>query len=355
MIPLGSFAAWKNTTTTRTTTSPTSSPAPTTTTTTSSATTSSVTTTTTTGATGPQFFSPTSFWNQAVPADAQLEPTSSDMVAQLLTYVNAELAAKDGPWINAGHDGVAIYTVPANEPTVSVKLDHIPDAALSTAWSAVPLPPSAHPSSGDNDLAVWQPSTNRMWEFFQLHMESDGWHAEWGGAMNDVASDPGVYGPGAWPGAKTYWGVTAASFPIVGGAISFSDLAAGQINHALALVVPNTRYHTYASPAERDDGQASGPYSLPEGAHLRLDPSLNLASLNMPPMTRMIADAAQRYGIIIRDTGPIVAFFGQDPTGNPVAQNLYASAYSGLYAFQLMSYFPWSHLQVLKMDLHTGT
>ena len=303
-----------------------------------------------------RFFSPHSFWNEPLSANAPRDPDSAGMVAKLMTYVKAQLAAKNGPWLNASHDGVAIVTVPANQPTVRVTLvNHSPDPALSAAWSAVPLPSSAQPSNGDCDLAVWQPATDRLWEFFELAHTSSGWQADWGGAMHNVSSNPGVYTAAAWPGAKSWWGVTAASLSIVGGAITVNDLAAGQIDHALALVVPDTRRGWYASPAERDDGQSTSRDSLPEGAHLRIDPSLNLANLNMPPLTRMIAEAAQRYGIIVRDTSPIVAFVGQDPTGNPAAQSVYVSAYGGLDAWQLMSYFPWSHLQVLRMDRHRGS
>ncbi len=344
--PRKSTTATKGTTTTSVTTP----------TTTTSVTTATTTTQGSTQAVASPFFSPSSFWNEPLAADAPLDPNSAGMVSNLLTYVNAELGAKSGPWINVNHDGVAIVTVPANQPTVRVQLvNHSPDAALTSAWSAVPLPASAQPSSGDGDLAVWQPSTDRMWEFFVLSYQSGEWQAEWGGAMQNVSSNLGVYGPIAWPGAKTYWGVTATSFPIVGGVITYDDLAAGQINHALALSIPDTRAGWYVSPAERDDGVSTSADSIPEGARLRLDPSLNLARMDLPPMSRMIAQAAQRYGIVIRDTSPIIAFVGQDPTGNSSAQALYQQAYAGEWPFQLMAYFPWSHLQVLKMSLHQGT
>ena len=136
--------------------------------------------------------------------------------------------------------------------------------------------------------------------------------------------------------------------------MTFDDLAYGAIDHALALVVPNVREGVFASPAERGDGTSADPNSLPEGTHMRLDPSLDLASVNMPPLTRMIAQAAQRYGIIIRDYSPIVAFVGQDPTSNPSATSLYSNLYGGLSPGQLLQYFPWNRLQVLRMDLHSG-
>lgn len=306
-----------------------------------------------------RFFSPKSFWNTPVAASAAIDPNSGVLIADLMGYVNHEQAARNGPWINATSNGVTIVTVPGNQRTVTVRLNHAPDGNLSTAWSAVPLPSSARPSPGDNDLAVWQPSTDTMWEFFQLHRDAQGWEAEWGGAMRDVSSNPGVYGPGAWPTSlwtadETWWGVTAASFPIVSGAMTYPDLKAGRINHALALVYPNVRRRTFVRPAQRDDGWSTDPNSLPEGARLRLDPSLNLAALKMPPLTRMIARAAQRYGIVIRDQSPIIAFVQQDPTGSRAFRALGPSLTRGLYASQLLASFPWSHLQVMKMDVHEG-
>jgi hypothetical protein len=306
-----------------------------------------------------RFFSSHSFWNTPVQAKAPVDPHSRALISDLMRYVKREQAGRYGPWINARSNGVTILTVPPNQPTVSVQLRHAPDANLSAAWSAVPLPASARPSPGDNDLAVWQPSTDTMWEFFQLHRDAGGWEAEWGGAMRNVSSNSGVYGPDAWPGLgwtgdESNWGVTAASFPIVGGAITYDDLKAANIDHALALVYPNVRRRTFVWPAQRDDGWSTDPDSLPEGTRLRLDPSLNLAALKMPPLTRLIAQAAQRYGIIIRDQSPVMAFIQQDPTGMPAFQALSPKLTEGLYASQLMASFPWGHLQVMRMDVQQG-
>ena len=109
----------------------------------------------------------------------------------------------------------------------------------------------------------------------------------------------------------------------------------------------------YASPAERTDGEAESPLSLPEGAHLRLDPSLNLAALHLPPFTRMIAEAAQRYGIFVRDRAANVTFYAQDPAST--GSNPYTGPdgyFEGRYPGQLLASFPWGHLQLLPMELH---
>jgi hypothetical protein len=168
------------------------------------------------------------------------------------------------------------------------------------------------------------------------------------------SSNAGVYGPDAWPGAEDWWGVTATSFSVVGGVVTFNDLAAGVIDHALAIVLPDARYASYVAPAERDDGTSTSAGAIPESSRLRLDPSLNLASLNLPPIVRMLAQAAQRYGIYVRDYSPIVAFIGQDPTTSPYGSSLYGAAYDGISTGQLMQCFPWSHLQVVKQTVEYG-
>jgi hypothetical protein len=277
------------------------------------------------------------------------------MVGAFDEEVAAEEQAKRGPWINTDAYSVPIYTVPANQPKVRVRLDHAPVVrSLQAAWDAVPLPPDALPAAGtDGHLVVWQPSTDRLWEFWHLEQTSGGWQAAWGGAIEKASSDSGAYGSEAWPGAKPDWGASASSLSIAGGLITLEDLEKGQINHALAMAAPDVRGGVFASPAQRTDGTSTNPFSLPEGAHLRLDPNLDLASLHLPRLTLMMAEAAQRYGIYVRDSGEIACFYAQDPI--PTGTEPYAGPhgyFEGKYPNQVLADFPWSHLQLLKMELH---
>ncbi len=301
-----------------------------------------------------RFFSPTSFWNEPVPADAPLDPTSAEVVGAFDALITSEQQTGKGPWIDTTSYSVPVYTVPANQPTVTVTLDHsIP--ALQSAWDAVPLPPSAQPAVGtDKDLVVWQPSTDRLWEFWRPVHEADGWSASWGGAMQNVSSNPGVYGPEAWPGAETGWGLSSSSLSLVGGLISFEDFEQGQINHALQMAIPNVRSGVYASPAQRSDGKTADLLSLPEGAHLRLNPTLDLADLHLPRVTLMIAEAAQRYGIFVTDGAGNVTLYAQDPI--PTGTEPYTGPggyFEGENPKKLLATFPWSDLQLLKMELHS--
>lgn len=301
-----------------------------------------------------RFFSPTSFWNTAPPAGAKLDPRSAKLLGAFDAEVRSELAAGRGPSISTTSYGVPIYTVAADQPTVRVALDSpTPAPALQAAFEQVPLPPAATPSDGtDANLVVWQPGTDRLWEFWRLARGPEGPQASWGGAMRDVSSNPGVYGPEAWPGAKPWWGSSASSLSIAGGLITLEDLRAGQIDHALALAIPNVRSGVFSLPAQRADGTSTSPLALPEGAHLRLDPNLDLDSLAMAPITRMIAEAAQRYGIFVRDGSPVVHFFGQDPVTE--GSNPYEGPhgyFEGRWPSELLASFPWDRLELLKMEL----
>jgi hypothetical protein len=302
-----------------------------------------------------RFFSPTSFWNEPLPADAQLAPESPALIGQLSAQVAGLETDGQGPWINTRAWSVPVYTVGASQPKIRVRLlTTSPEPALQAAWSAVPLPANAQPAAGkDAHLVVWQPASDRLWEFWHLHRGPHGWSAAWGGAIRHVSRSSGVYGPGAWPGARSWWGASASSLSIAGGLITLEDLEQGKIEHALAIAIGQVRAGVYASPARRDDGQASDPLSLPEGARLRLPATLDLESLHLPKLTLELARAAQRYGFVVRDRSFGITLFAQDPA--PTGTEPFAGPsgfFEGRFPNQLLASFPWSQLQVLALHLH---
>jgi hypothetical protein len=302
-----------------------------------------------------RFFASTSFWNVPVPTDAAIDPSSSAVISTFASRVAAEEQSDQGPWINTTAYSVPVYTVPSSQPNVTVHLTGTSEPALSTAWKAVPLPPTATPASGaDGLLVVWQPSTDRLWEFWRLVHKPEGWSASWGSAMEHASSSQGVYGTGAWPDAEPWWGASASSLSLVGGLISLEDLKLGQINHALEMAIPDVRSNVYASPAQRSDGKTADTLSLPEGAHLRLNPNLDLATLHLPHLTLMLAEAAQRYGIFITDSSATTVFYAQDPTNteaNPYTGT--AGYFEGQQPNKLLASFPWNQLELLKMELRS--
>jgi hypothetical protein len=300
----------------------------------------------------PRFFAPTSFWNEPLPDDAPLDPSSQRLVAQLLRDIADQKRLRYGPWIQTTDYSVPIFTVGANQPARRVDLAVTAPygTTLRGAFMRVPLPANARPAPGtDGHLVVWQPSSDRMWEFWQLRRQSGGWLAGWGGAMEHVSRNPGVYDTTAWPGARPYWGASATSLPMVGGLIGIDELRRGRIDHALAISIPDPRANCFSKPAQRTDGSNTSNDALPEGARLRLDPKLNIDALDLPPAAATIARAAQRYGIVLRDrTARALTFYGEDPRGAP---DPYPQLFSNLAPNELLANFPWDHLQVMKMDV----
>lgn len=315
------------------------------------------TTATTAAVRAGSLFAPSSVWNAPLGPDASVDRSSPQLMAWLLAQIAEEQTQSTGPWIETTSYSTTVYRVPANQPTVPVTLDnHEPWAAsLAAAFRAVPIPAGAQPAEGtDAEMTIWQPSTDRLWEFWRARSEPDGWHAEWGGAMENVSRSPGYYTKQSWPGAQSYWGTTATSLPVLAGTMTISELQQGQINHALAIDLPSVRADAYSWPAQRTDGRNPNPDAIPEGAHLRISPRVDIASLHLPPVAREMALAAQRYGMIVRDqTNHAVGFYAEDPT--PTGSNPYPLLMNDEMPAELLAKFPWKDVEILRMELRHGT
>jgi hypothetical protein len=297
-----------------------------------------------------RFFSAGAFWNRPVPAHAALDPKSPALVRSLVDEVNDNLSRHFGPWVNHNQYSVPIYTVTAQQKRVPVGV------SMKGSWTGVlrqvfargvPVPHDARAAAGgDGHLVVWQPATDTMWEFWQLRREGGRWVASWGGRIDHASRNDGVVPDVA--GIRV--GATASSLPLAGGLITLADLQRGRIDHAVAFAIARTRSGWWTPPARRTDGAVQNPNALPEGVRLRLDPKLDLDSLQLSPFVRMLAEAVQKYGMVLRDTSPNVTFFAQDPRGGA---DPYPQLFGTQYPDQQLRAFPWNRLQALKMDLET--
>jgi hypothetical protein len=288
-------------------------------------------------------FAPNSVWNRPLGKGARLAPQSRSDVKELVRQVDDY-----GPWLNTWSYSTPVYLVGPGQRTTHVRLDTWgPD--LQASWDAVPLPANAVPAKGsDQQLTLWQPATNTLWEFWKLHKVHGAWHARWGGKMQDVSRSPGYF---THDGDTNDWGATATGLPLLGGLITTADLQRGSINHALAISLVETASRYYAFPAQRTDGNVFTPgvAQIPEGTRFRLNPRLNVAALHLPRLDRMLAAAAKRYGIIVRDKGGSVSFYGQDPVSGQA--NLWGSALQGQYPNNLLRLFPWDRLQAVASTI----
>jgi hypothetical protein len=286
---------------------------------------------------GMSLFAPTSFWNRQLPADEPLDSRSPQLASALANEVRAEIAGRTGPYINMQAWSVPVSTVGADVPKVHVTLD-VNVVQLQRDFDAVPIPANVHVSAGtDRNLVIYQPSADTSWEFYHLQRLADGWHARWGGKMTNLSTSPGYF--------PNSFGASATSLPLLGGLTTIRELKALKIDHALAMAVPNTDRDHFTFPAQRGDGRVTGPTAIPEGTQFRIDPSVDLSKLGLTPVGMAFARAAQRYGMVIRDSADCVTFYAEDPTG--IIADPYKELLGGLYPNQALRNFPWDRLQVV--------
>ncbi len=285
---------------------------------------------------------------------APLDPRSAAIVESLrqdvVTRYNGVAA------VNAYQFNVSFHSVPADQPRVDVDFvdcqgkGYVPwDVYKGEAYfKGVPIPDDAVPAVGsDGQLTVHDPSTDQLWEFWKARRDAGTgrWEACWGGRVDNLSTSLGSH--------SKYYGVAATGLVMAGGMISLEEVRRGAIDHALYLAVPTSQaYPEISWPALRGDGRAiDSPDVVRQGQRVRLDPRVNLDELNLTPVGRMVAQAAQRYGFIISDTAGAVAVITESGareaarTGeNPWNKLL------GVPTYDVLRGFPWERMQVVEKD-----
>jgi hypothetical protein len=262
-----------------------------------------------------------------------------------------------------------------------------PQTFNDTGLSGTTAPTS---SDTDEEITIYQPSTDKEWEFWQFRKNSsNAWTACWGGGMSNVSTSDGVF--------PSDLGATATSLPLLGGIPRVAEFRAGHIDHVMNLSLGENFYHTaivpattpvtytvpanvtdpgnvaYSWPATRNDGGNSSTLAIPEGQRFILNPSLNLTQYNaslvssgqaaLTPLAMTIAVAAQKYGFVVVDSAGSVSIRMPDPTTYTVAglPNPYTSGpgvggvgnqglYEGKASNLIMKNFPWGDLEALPFN-----
>ncbi len=280
-------------------------------------------------------FAANSIWNTPIDASAEIDANSATMIAAFAAVANAQ----GGIALSYQNSGVPVYIADANTPNVNVEL-----LDTNTPLVGVPISPGAIVECGfDRLMGVLDPQTNRFYEFWNTEQLNDGsWRAETGDVIE-------VNGSGIFPGnGSVASGVRASGFSLLAGMIWPQELQAGAINHALAFYYFPTRSGGPVLPATASDGTVDDPAALPIGAHLQLDPNLDLNTLNLQPWERTIAEALQTYGMYCADTGSGIALsmlHGYSFQGDPYSGLLPPEAYSG---WSFLSKLPAQSFRVLK-------
>ncbi|UUY03507.1 hypothetical protein LRS13_23020 [Svornostia abyssi] len=292
----------------------------------------------------PEFYAPDSPWNTPIANEAALDPRSARYIDRLQRMVDI-----DGTTVAIETFSIPIYRVGPDQARVRVELDRRAPA-LQRAFDAVPVPDDAKAADGtDRALLIYQESTDTIWEFWRFRRENGGLRAGWGGRMADVSKNPGYYRMRTEPEIeKPFWGFNATNLGGATGVMTIDELRRGRIDHVLALAIPEARKDVCAAPANGTDGATEEPDAIPEGARFRLDPDLDVDALDVPEMTKIMARAAQRYGVVVTNRGGAVAFWAEDPSqydGDP-----YEDLLDGSSPAEVAQAFPFDRLQTLKLQ-----
>lgn len=289
---------------------------------------------------GSRIFPDDTFWYQRV-GDA---PVAADSDA------NAGIAS-----FNVWKYNAAIVTVAADQPRVDVAFSDCQHKGYTPRgltgdggqFSQVPLPDDLSTNGGtDSSLALYSPQTHELWEFWKLHREDGHWSACWGGHIPDTRTSPGYFEGG--------FGTTATGLAGVAGAVHLADVRRGRIDHALTIAVRSAApWKHWSWPAQRSDGSSTtADVPVVEGQRFRLDPSVDVDALHLTRIGRLVAHAAQDYGLVVSDKAGTVSVGGEGGAEEAAVtgRNPWHELLDGEKSYQVLKGFPWDRLQALPVD-----
>ena len=257
---------------------------------------------------GCSIFSADYAYNQDI-SQAPLDSNSASYIATL----NA-----NAPTIGLDYPGIEIYNiVPASQPMVTLAQGSTLDGfnssdtfSLSLSPAAVPIPTGVQyenmgVANADHHLMILQQGTCRLFEGYT-------WGATaptatgWGFIQWDLSGSNAQI-----PDALEIGSTTAAGTPLLPGVIWPEEIAAGEINHAIDIVMPGNAISkcNYVHPASSGEWDATGGGTFPYGGRLRLKANYDMSGYT-GTQALIVLRALQKYGMInTDDSGETVSTF----------------------------------------------
>ena len=238
---------------------------------------------------GCEVFPSDNAWNTDI-SRAPLRANSDAVIAAIQSSGGTRLHPDFGQ--NPAY-GIPYAIVPASQAEVPIFYDPYGDESDPGPFP-IPLdaPIEGGPgSSGDRHVLVVRSGTCELFELFAASRSGSGWAAA-SGARFDLSSN--ALRPLGWTSAD------AAGLPILPGLVRYDEVAAGEILHAIRVTFSRTQ-RGYVLPATHFASSTTDPALPPMGLRLRLKASFDVTALS--GQARVIAEAMQRYGLIVADNG----------------------------------------------------
>ncbi len=274
-----------------------------------------------------RFFSDESFWNQPIPAGAEIDRRSPEWIRLLESEPTSQ-----GFILNTTQWTIPVYEVDSSTPLVEVGYVAITPAEKvrwhttrdrfghGPGFGRVPIPPQAEPDPKfDSHLAIVDWERNLVWDMWAVSRNPDGsWKSATG--MVYAANGPGVFSTvelGVKDGESIHFHgpSRAAGVPAVAGLIRYDEVMAGEIRHKIAAASRFCAYKEFVFPAAWTDGFVEG--GIPEGSVIQLDPKLDLTAFKLTREERIVAVALQRYGMVLVDIAQGQPLYAEGLWGHP--------------------------------------
>jgi hypothetical protein len=221
-----------------------------------------------------------------------VHPRSAAYVASIGRSAGLKADFGSGQW-DGGPIGIPYTTVPGTQRKVPVSFDYDDESDPG------PYPIPAHPpieggpsSDGDRHVLVVDRGACRLYELYSAYPDGDGSWSAGSGAVYDLRSNR--LRPAGWTSAD------AAGLPILAGLVRYDEVAAGHIDHAIRVTVPESQ-QKYIWPARHQAGSSTDATLPPMGLRLRLKASIDISGFGRD--ARVILRAAKTYGLIVADNG----------------------------------------------------
>jgi hypothetical protein len=279
---------------------------------------------------------PDSVFNSIVQSWA-LDPNSSQFANDFVTdYQNN--------YGNVGVNSVPIYWASPTQSESSLAVSSGCNNFIPSTGTQVPIPSNASLNgTSDNPLIIYQPSSSTEWELWQATRNSNGsYSACWGGKLN-MSTSNGVF--------PSPYGLSATGISYLPTTITEADVAAGAIDHAIAVQLPGC--YNYVYPADRLDCSShpnNGSGQPAEGQWFRFAPGTTMPS-GLTPFGQMVFKAIQTYGMVVTDYAGGAMLVAEQhgdwaAEGNSGTDPITAS-WNGQQEYQVVASLPWSHLQAV--------
>ncbi len=245
----------------------------------------------------PDAFSPDSFWNTPIPADAAVDPRSD----QIMAFLSADNRL-DGCITLAGASkdewGMPIYLSDGTSPEFAVESTKY---NVPGEFQSLRIPKNALPAAtSDAEMVIYDVERGYVAQLSKAAFasETNTWTVT-GGSIAYLDSN-GIYGaidgigdPRNGGSFRGYNGAIAA--------VSYDDVLTGRVDNVLKIGVNSSRDEA-VFPLINSDGDSLDPDAPSQGQRLRIRADADLTQYGLNDQALIIARGLQEFGAIIGDS-----------------------------------------------------